>query len=148
MIPRYTLPEMGALWSEQNKFQKWLDVELAVCEAWAERGQVPGEVLPILREGKVDIKLMAEYEKQTDHDVIAFLQLRGNVAVERSVSALVRGDYDSVDPHCGAVIDRAVESKLRRQEAAFVRPASHADDAGALELADLRGDRARRARRA
>ncbi len=41
MIDRYTLPEMGALWSEQNKFQKWLDVELAVCEVHAEMGTIP-----------------------------------------------------------------------------------------------------------
>jgi len=38
MIPRYTLPEMGAIWSEENKFQKWLDVEIAVCEVHAEMG--------------------------------------------------------------------------------------------------------------
>ena len=45
MIPRYTLPEMGALWSEQNKFQKWLDVEIAVCEVHAEMGAIPREAL-------------------------------------------------------------------------------------------------------
>ena len=45
MIDRYTLPEMGALWSEQNKFQKWLDVEIAVCEVHAERGTIPVEAL-------------------------------------------------------------------------------------------------------
>ena len=41
MIERYTLPEMGALWSERNKFQKWLDVEVAVCEVHAEMGTIP-----------------------------------------------------------------------------------------------------------
>ncbi|HLM57224.1 MAG TPA: hypothetical protein VK422_14010, partial [Pyrinomonadaceae bacterium] len=45
MIPRYTLPEMGALWSEQNKFQKWLDVEIAVCEVHAEMGAIPREAV-------------------------------------------------------------------------------------------------------
>ncbi len=45
MIPRYTLPEMGALWSEQNKFQKWLDVEIAVCEVHAEMGTIPREAV-------------------------------------------------------------------------------------------------------
>ena len=45
MIPRYTLPEMGALWSEQNKFQKWLDVEIAVCEVHAEMGTIPHDAL-------------------------------------------------------------------------------------------------------
>ena len=45
MIERYTLPEMGALWSEQNKFQKWLDVELAVCEVHAEMGTIPRDAV-------------------------------------------------------------------------------------------------------
>ncbi len=45
MIERYTLPEMGALWSEQNKFQKWLDVEIAVCEVHAEMGTIPHDAL-------------------------------------------------------------------------------------------------------
>lgn len=45
MIPRYTLPEMGALWSEAAKFQKWLDVEIAVCEVHAKQGTIPREAL-------------------------------------------------------------------------------------------------------
>jgi adenylosuccinate lyase len=45
MIERYTLPEMGAIWSLQNKFQKWLDVEIAVCEVHAEDGIIPAEAL-------------------------------------------------------------------------------------------------------
>ena len=45
MSERYTLPEMGALWSEQNKFQKWLDVEIAVCEVHAEMGTIPRDAL-------------------------------------------------------------------------------------------------------
>ena len=45
MIERYTLPEMGAVWSQQNKFQKWLDVEIAVCEVHAEDGIVPPDAL-------------------------------------------------------------------------------------------------------
>src|SRR5690349_17155773 len=73
-IERYTNPKMGALWTAQHKVDLWWRVELAVCEAWAEEGRVPAEVLPILREGKIDLKLMNDYEKQTDHDVIAFLK--------------------------------------------------------------------------
>ena len=45
MIERYTLPEMGAIWSQQNKFQKWLDVEIAVCEVHAEDGTIPREAV-------------------------------------------------------------------------------------------------------
>ena len=73
MIPRYTLPEMGALWSERNKFQKWLDVELAVCEVHAEMGTIPREALEEIK-GKAafTVERIDEIEKTTDHDVIAF----------------------------------------------------------------------------
>jgi adenylosuccinate lyase len=73
-IDRYTNPKMGAIWSAQHKVDLWWQVELAVCEAWAEQGRIPAEVLPILRTGKIDLAKMDEYEKQTDHDVIAFLR--------------------------------------------------------------------------
>ena len=73
-IDRYTNPKMGAIWSAQHKVNLWWQVEVAVCEAWAEQGRVPADVLPILREGKIDLAKMNEYEKQTDHDVIAFLK--------------------------------------------------------------------------
>src|SRR5918997_693837 len=73
MIPRYTLPEMGALWSEQNKFQKWLDVELAVCEVHAEMGTIPREaVAEIKSRAAFTVERIGEIEKTTDHDVIAF----------------------------------------------------------------------------
>jgi adenylosuccinate lyase len=73
MIERYTLPEMGALWSEQNKFQKWLDVEIAVCEVHAEMGTIPREAFgEIKSRAKFSVDRINEIEKTTDHDVIAF----------------------------------------------------------------------------
>ncbi|HEX8476101.1 MAG TPA: adenylosuccinate lyase [Pyrinomonadaceae bacterium] len=73
MITRYTLPEMGALWSEQNKFQKWLDVEIAVCEVHAEMGVIPREALvQIKTRARFTVERINEIEKTTDHDVIAF----------------------------------------------------------------------------
>jgi adenylosuccinate lyase len=73
MIDRYTLPEMGALWSEQNKFQKWLDVEIAVCEVHAEMGTIPGEALEQIKSrAKFSVERINQIEEQTDHDVIAF----------------------------------------------------------------------------
>lgn len=73
MIARYTLPEMGALWSEQNKFQKWLDVEIAVCEVHAEDGTIPEEALgEIKAKAAFTPERIREIEKTTDHDVIAF----------------------------------------------------------------------------
>src|SRR5438270_10908718 len=73
MIPRYTLPEMGTLWSEQNKFQEWLDVEIAVCEVHAEMGVIPREALEEIKtKAKFSVERINEIEKTTDHDVIAF----------------------------------------------------------------------------
>ena len=73
MIDRYTLPEMGALWSEQNKFQKWLDVELAVCEVHAEMGTIPADALEEIKSrAKFSVERINEIEKTTNHDVIAF----------------------------------------------------------------------------
>ncbi len=73
MIGRYTLPEMGALWSEENKFRKWLDVELAVCEVHAEMGTIPREAVEeIKRRAAFTVERIGEIEKTTDHDVIAF----------------------------------------------------------------------------
>jgi adenylosuccinate lyase len=73
MIERYTLPEMGAVWSLQNKFQKWLDVEIAVCEVHAEDGTIPVEALnEIVTKSSFNVERVNEIEKTTDHDVIAF----------------------------------------------------------------------------
>ena len=73
MIARYTLPEMGALWSEETKFQKWLDVEIAVCEVHAELGTIPREALEQIKSrAKFSVARIDEIEKTTDHDVIAF----------------------------------------------------------------------------
>ena len=73
MIDRYTLPEMGALWSEETKFQKWLDVEIAVCEVHAEMGTIPLEALEQIKSrAKFSVERINEIEKTTDHDVIAF----------------------------------------------------------------------------
>jgi adenylosuccinate lyase len=73
MIERYTLPEMGAVWSEENKFQKWLDVELAVCEVHAEMGTIPREALEQIKsKAKFSVERINEIERTTNHDVIAF----------------------------------------------------------------------------
>jgi adenylosuccinate lyase len=73
MIDRYTLPEMGALWSDQTKFQKWLDVEIAVCEVHAEMGTIPRDALEQIKSrAKFSVARINEIEKTTDHDVIAF----------------------------------------------------------------------------
>ncbi|MBI5026065.1 MAG: adenylosuccinate lyase [Nitrospirae bacterium] len=74
MIARYTRPEMGRIWESENKFKKWLDVEMAVCEAWAEIGKIPKDaVRKIKKKARFDVERIDEIEKTVKHDVIAFL---------------------------------------------------------------------------
>ena len=81
MISRYTRAEMGRVWSEENKFQKWLDVELAAAETLAEAGIVPRDAAVKLRErARVDVARINELEAKVRHDVIAF-----TIAVQESV---------------------------------------------------------------
>lgn len=73
MIARYTRPAMGQIWSEENKYQQWLEVELAASEALAESGEVPAEAAALLRRhARVDINRLNEIEGKVKHDVIAF----------------------------------------------------------------------------
>ena len=73
MIPRYTRPEMGRIWSDSNKFAQWLEVELAATETLAELGTVPAEAARLLRaHAGFDLPRIYEIEKQVKHDVIAF----------------------------------------------------------------------------
>lgn len=75
LISRYTLPNMGKVWSEENKYQKWLDIELAACEAWAQLGRIPADSLKKIKEGiKLDIPRINEIEKTTRHDILAFIE--------------------------------------------------------------------------
>ena len=74
MIDRYTRPEMGAIWTDEAKFQTWLDVEIAVVEAQVELGTIPKEALEeIKNKAKFDVARISEIELEVKHDVIAFL---------------------------------------------------------------------------
>jgi adenylosuccinate lyase len=73
MIERYTRPEMGAIWTEENRFQAWLEVEILACEAWAELGEIPKEDVQKIRENaSFNIERIKEIEEETRHDVVAF----------------------------------------------------------------------------
>jgi len=74
MIERYTRPQMGRIWSEQSKYDKWLQVELAVCDAWAERGVIPKDALPKLRKARYDLDAIARYLPEMHHDMTVFLR--------------------------------------------------------------------------
>jgi adenylosuccinate lyase len=113
LISRYTRPEMGHIWSEENKFQKWLDVELAATETLAEAGMVPREAAKKLRErARIDVARINEIEAKVRHDVIAF-----TVAVQETV-----GDTESARwLHYGLTSNDVVDTA----QALLVREASH-----------------------
>ena len=77
MIERYSRPKMKKVWSDESKFDKWLQVEIAVCEAWAELGAIPKDAIPKIKKARFDLKRIDEILKETHHDMTAFL---GSVA--------------------------------------------------------------------
>jgi len=132
MIDRYTLPEMGAIWSEQNRFQKWLDVEIAVCEVHAKRGTIPIEAVEQIKSrATFSVERINEIERITNHDVIAFTTnlaesigepsrwvhygLTSSDVVDTANALLLRDSADlllkKVEALMGALERRAVEFK-------------------------------------
>lgn len=74
MIPRYTRKEMEKIWTLESKYRKWLEVEIAACEAWAEMGEIPQDALKVIKEkAGFDTERIDEIEATVKHDVIAFL---------------------------------------------------------------------------
>lgn len=75
MIERYTYPEIGKIWTLENKFNMWLKVEIAICEAWSKLKYIPEEAVKnIKKNAKFSLKRIEEIEKETQHDLIAFLK--------------------------------------------------------------------------
>ena len=99
MIRRYTLPEMGAIWSDQARFERMLEVEIAVCRAQVRRGLVPADALDaIVAKAHVDVDRINEIEQVTDHDVIAFVsQVAETVGAEGRFLHLGLTSSDVVD---------------------------------------------------
>lgn len=74
MIERYTLPAMGKIWSEENKLNNWLQIEIAACEGWASLGKIPAEAVAVIKsKARFDRERCREIEAEVHHDVIAFL---------------------------------------------------------------------------
>ena len=111
MINRYILPEMGAIWTDQNRYQKWLDVEIAVCEAWHKLGEIPGESLKKIKEkAGLSLERIEEIEKVVKHDVIAFLtSVAEHVGEEARFIHLGLTSYDIVDTAFSLLIKESLE---------------------------------------
>ncbi|MFN8636392.1 MAG: adenylosuccinate lyase [Chloroflexota bacterium] len=82
MIPRYSNPEMARIWADEQKYEYWRRVEVAVCEAWSELGVVPEDALPAIRAATFDLKRIEEIFAETRHDVIAFVRSMAESAGE------------------------------------------------------------------
>jgi adenylosuccinate lyase len=115
MIERYTRPEMGAIWTEENRYRKWLDVEISVCEAWNELGKIPDEALAEIK-GKIDFdrRRIEEIEKVVKHDVLAFL-----TSVAEYVGDLSRyvhlglTSYDVVDTALSLLLKESMQKVIK-----------------------------------
>ncbi len=84
MIERYSRPRMKQVWSDKNKFDRWLQVEIAACEAWAELGKIPKSALPKIKKARIDLDRMSAILKVTHHDVTAFLNAVSETVGEES----------------------------------------------------------------
>mgnify|MGYP000197393964 CR=1 FL=1 len=111
MIKRYTRDRMGRLWSDENKYRTWLKVEVLVCEAWAELGEIPKEALLQIKErARVDTKRIEQLERETKHDVAAFVsQLEEVVGEAGKYIHLGLTSYDIVDTSLSLLLREAAE---------------------------------------
>ncbi|HIQ24940.1 MAG TPA: adenylosuccinate lyase [Persephonella sp.] len=118
MIKRYTLPEMGKVWSEVNKFQKWLDVEIAICRAWNKLGKIPDEALKEIEEKTyIDEKVVEkihELDKIYNHDVLAFVSaIAEQVGENGRYIHLGVTSSDVIDTALGLLMREAIDILLK-----------------------------------
>lgn len=115
MLERYSRPEMRAIWTEENKFKAWLEVELCACEAWSELGIIPKEDVEALRaSASFDIDRIYEIEQDTRHDVIAFTRaVSETVGPERKWVHYGLTSTDVVDTAMGYLLRQANEILLK-----------------------------------
>ncbi|MFJ5623226.1 adenylosuccinate lyase [Peribacillus loiseleuriae] len=114
MIERYTRPEMGAVWTEENRFKAWLEVEILACEAWSELGVIPKEDVALLRENaSFDMNRIKEIEEETRHDVVAFTRaVSETLGEERKWVHYGLTSTDVVDTALSSILKQANEILL------------------------------------
>lgn len=118
MIERYTRPEMGAIWTEENRFRAWLEVEILACEAWAELGVIPKEDVEKIRQhASFDINRIKQIEEETRHDVVAFTRaVSETLGEERKWVHYGLTSTDVVDTALSYLLKQANEILLRDLE--------------------------------
>lgn len=119
MITRYTNPEMGRIWTEENEFQTILKVEIHAAEIMGELGQIPAEAVPVIREkAKFSMKRLREIEEETHHDILAFLQaVAENVGDEAKYIHKGLTSTDVKDTALGSMMKEASDIILADLEA-------------------------------
>ena len=132
MIDRYARPKMKGVWSEERKYDKWLQVELAACEAWAEEGVIPGDDLERLRGATYDLESLNETLKNTRHEMTAFLSsITGHIGQEgrwlhlglttsdvwdTATSLQLREAADLLDEDIGALLEALKKKALEHKD--------------------------------
>lgn len=111
MIERYSRDEMSSIWTDQNRYEAWLEVEILACEAWSELGYIPKEDVKKIRENaKVNVERAKEIEQETRHDVVAFTrQVSETLGDERKWVHYGLTSTDVVDTALSCVIKQANE---------------------------------------
>ncbi len=115
MISRYTRPEMGLIWELENRYAKWLDVELAACESMAEEGLIPMEALKtIKKKAGFSVERILEIEEETKHDVIAFLtNIEEHVGPDSRYVHLGLTSSDILDTSFALLLKEAMDMIIR-----------------------------------
>ena len=119
MIERYTRPEMGAIWTEENKYKAWLEVEIVACEAWSELGIIPKEDVAAIRQNATfSIDRIHEIEQETRHDVVAFTRtVSESLGAEKKWVHYGLTSTDVVDTAQSYLLKQANEILLKDLEA-------------------------------
>ena len=114
MIERYTRPEMGAVWTEESKYRKWLAVEMAVCEAWARLGKIPRNALRTIQaRSGFSVARIDNIEKVVKHDIVAFLtSVAEKIGPDSRFVHLGLTSYDVVDTALSLLIKESLEKLL------------------------------------
>jgi len=140
MIPKYSRPEMAAIWSDKGKYDRWLQVEIAVCDAWAERGDIPNEAAEKIRGARYNLDDFERYLKEIHHDVISFLRtVADSLGEESRFVHMGLTSYDVVDTALGMqlrdscdilqrdleALTAAIEEKARRYKDTLMMGRTH-----------------------
>jgi adenylosuccinate lyase len=140
MIPKYSRPDMAAVWSDKGKYDRWLQVEIAVCDAWAERGDIPQEAAEKIHNARYDLDDFQRYLKEIQHDVISFLRsVADSLGEESRFVHMGLTSYDVVDTALGMqlrdscdilqrdlqALTAAIEEKARRYKDTLMMGRTH-----------------------